>query len=84
MNPQTFATIHEQTKFAQLSEVARNVWLRRANRVGEFANAQIIVPHQQHDATQAGFMGQSREQTWCGYIHSTEYMGYAIYRQSNI
>lgn len=74
MDPQSGQAITHQLSLAELCEVAGDVGLRGADRMGEFTDAELLVLEQQHQAAQPRGMGDSGKNGLGRYIHEAEYM----------
>jgi hypothetical protein len=83
MDPQALAPVRHQTDLPEVRQMPRDVRLRRADGVGELADAQLFVPQEEQQAAQSGLMRQSGEQGVGGYMHLSQYTIRGIYRQKN-
>lgn len=73
MDPEPVATIGDQADLAQLREVTRDVRLCGADRIGQFADAQLSAAIQQYQTAQPGLMGEGRKQLDGVNLHDRHY-----------
>ena len=61
VNPQALAPVGHQTELTQLRQVSGDVRLGRSDGIGQLADTELVVLHQQHEAAQTRIVGQSGE-----------------------
>ncbi len=67
-----------------MSEVPRDVRLSSPKRVGQLADAKLLVEEQQKQAAQARLMRKGGEEVLRNDIHAAEYTNDRIYHQMNL
>jgi len=84
VNPQAVAPVRHQSELAQLRQMPRDVRLGRAKGIGQLADAELLVLHEQHQTAQARVVGERGEELFGINIHKKEYTVYGIYFQMNV
>ncbi len=71
VDPESFASIGDDTPFAQVGEVAGDFRLGFVEGLGELANTQFAFALKQQQAAQANIASEGGEKLIGGYMHET-------------
>jgi len=71
IDPEPCAPVRDQSQFAQMGEMARDMRLSRPGRMGQLADTKLFVLYEQYEATQARIVRQSGKEISRVHVHSS-------------